>query len=150
MGRDGLGQLRDLIDALDDAHVELVEVAECGGVTGADHFPDLLAFRDIHVDAAFEAFNCVLLELADAHARFLGVGDSGKQFDEFVHAVLDSGVEFHDVLSPFGEALLALGDMGFQIGDGGLAGLDIDGFFGYLNFLGGQTTEWQQDRHASD
>ena len=57
----------------------------------------------------------------------MGIGDADEHFDEFVHAFFNAGVECGDVLAPFGKALLALRDVGFEIGDRGFAGFKVGG-----------------------
>ena len=125
VGGDRLGEFGDLVHAFDDPFIELAEVAGGGGFAGADEFPDFPAFLGIEFDTALEALDCFLLDLRDLGAGCLGVPQAGEHLDEFIDAFLDTGIQFRDVLGPFGEAGLALGDVGFEGGDGFAAGRDF-------------------------
>ena len=148
MGGDGLGEFRDLIDALDDVFVDLAQIAERLFAAGAHHFADFLALAPVALDALLESFDGFLLDLGDPPARVLGVTQTGQKGDEPVHALLDARVEIHDVLAPFGEALLALGDVVFEIHHRLPAGLDVVG--GGCGFLGDESGYRNDDRQSSD
>ena len=128
--------------------VELAEIPERFFISGAHEFADLLALLGIEFDAALEALDGFLLELGDLGARVLGIAQTGEHFDEILHVFFDAGVEFHHIAAPLGEALFALGDVGFQVGHGFLAGLEVGR--GCRVFLSIQSDGGNQRHHSSD